>query len=69
MIYPLIFNYYLDAILFIYYLPYFFNDKGPYHIEVGSLLCKENQWAEFYMIGTFIIQVLRCESEKVLERY
>lgn len=56
MIYPLIFNYYLDAILFIYYLPYFFNDKGPYHIEVGSLLCKENQWAGFYMIGTFIIK-------------
>ena len=34
------------------------NDGGPYHIETSPLICKANQWAGFYMIGTSVIKEL-----------
>ena len=43
---------------FIFYC--FFNDGGPYHIETGPSIFAANQWTGFYMVGTSIMQELRC---------
>ena len=36
-----------------------FHDAGPYHIEIGPLICRTNRWAGFYMIGTSVMNELR----------
>ena len=35
-----------------------FDDGGPYHIKNSPLICYSNQWAGFYMMGTFFIKEL-----------
>ena len=32
---------------------------GPYHVETNPLICKENQWTGFYMIGASILAELK----------
>ena len=31
---------------------------GPYHIETSPLICSENQWTGFYMIGISVMREL-----------
>ena len=33
-----------------------FHDGGPYHIETSLLMFRSNQWAGFYMIGTYVMK-------------
>ena len=40
-----------------------FHDGGPHHIETSPLICSPKQWTGFYMIGTFIMNELKVESE------
>ena len=35
-----------------------FHDGQSYHIEASSMICRANQWADFYMIGTSVIKEL-----------
>ena len=39
-----------------------FHDGGPYHIETSPSLCSADQWTGFYMIGIYIMKVLRQVS-------
>ena len=39
-------------------------DGGPYHKETSSLICFENQWTGFYMIGASKMKEL-TELEKL----
>ena len=36
-------------------------DGGPYHIETSPLICRANQWTDFYMTGTSIMKELNTE--------
>ena len=36
-----------------------FHDEGHYHIETSPLICRENQWTGFYMIGTSVMKELK----------
>ena len=36
-----------------------FHDGGPYPMETSPLICYENQWTDFYMIGTSILKELK----------
>ena len=33
-----------------------FHEGGLCHIETSSLICRENQWTGFYMIGTSVMK-------------
>ena len=35
-----------------------FDYGGPYHVETSPLICSENQWTSFYMIGTSVMKWL-----------
>ena len=35
-----------------------FHDGGPYHIETSPMICRANQWTDFYMIGTSVMKEL-----------
>ena len=35
-----------------------FHAGGPYHIEISPLICRINQWAGFYMVGTSVMKDL-----------
>ena len=35
-----------------------FHDGSPYYIETSPLICRANQWTDFYMIGTFVMKEL-----------
>ena len=34
-----------------------FHDGRPYYIETSPLICRANQWTDFYMIGNSIMNV------------
>ena len=36
-----------------------FHEGGSYHIENSLLICFENQWTGFYMIGTSVMKKLK----------
>ena len=36
-----------------------FYDGGSYHIEIIPLICKENKWTGFIMIGTPVMEELK----------
>ena len=40
--------------------------RGPYHIVTSPLICRENQWTGFYMIGTSVMKEL-SQSPKLVE--
>ena len=35
------------------------DDIGSCHIETTPLICRANQWTDFYMIGTFVMEELK----------
>ena len=35
-----------------------FHEGGPCHIETGPMICRANQWTDFYMIGTSVMKEL-----------
>ena len=35
-----------------------FHDRGPYHIETSTSICRANQWTGFYIIGTSVMKEL-----------
>ena len=41
-----------------------FHKVGRYHVETSPLICCENQWTGFYMIGTFDMKKLKAKSEE-----
>ena len=44
-----------------------FYDGGPYHIEASPLICRENQWTGFYMIGTSFMKELKLLDRNELD--
>ena len=40
-------------------LNYHFHDGGSYHIETSPLICRANQWTDFYMITASVVKELR----------
>ena len=39
-----------------------FYDGSPCHTETSPLICFENQWTGFYMIGSSVIKHLSCDD-------
>ena len=37
-------------------LPYLFHDKGPYDIEIISLICGANAWTAIGMTGPSVVK-------------
>ena len=35
---------------------YFCHDRGPYHIETSPMICRDDQWTGFYMIGISVMK-------------
>ena len=48
-----------NFICFLELVIYFFNDVGPYHMEISPLIWVTNQWTVFYMIEKSVIKELR----------
>ena len=43
----------------------FFNG-GSYHIETNPLICSENQWTGFYIIGTSVMKELKDNTNQLV---
>ena len=41
-----------------FWMQYSAHGGGRYHIETSPLVCRANQWTDFYMIGTSIMKEL-----------
>ena len=41
---------------------YLFRDADPCHIEASPLICRANQWTDFYMIGIPVTKELILNS-------
>ena len=41
-----------------------FHDGGPYHMKTSPLIYSENQWTDFYMIGTSVMKELIVDRLK-----
>ena len=41
---------------------YLFHDGDPYHKETSPLICRENQWGSFYMVGTSAMKELNINK-------
>ena len=44
-----------------------FHDGGNYHIETSPLICSENRWTVFYMIGSSAMKELKITSININE--
>ena len=44
-----------------------FHDGGNYHIETSPLICSENRWTGFYMIGSSAMKELKITSININE--
>ena len=45
-----------------------FHDVGPYHLETSPLICRANQWTDFYMIRTSVMKELSERSSTPYKR-
>ena len=42
------------------FLSQLFHDGGPYHTETSLLICRANQWIDFYVIVISAMKDLKC---------
>ena len=49
--------------------PKLFHDKGPYHIEISTLIGSANQWTGFYMILNSVMSRLNQKSDKIVQNF
>ena len=41
-----------------------FHDGGLYHMETSPLICKENQWTNFYIKAASVIKELKLTYKR-----
>ena len=44
------------------------HDRCTYHMETSLLICRANQWAGFYMVGTSIMKELMLVHDNLLNK-